>query len=141
MSGVVVDANVWLAAIDAGSVHRTDSSACLVRLRELGWQVTVPGIARIELACALARKFRNPARARRITESMLSLAGVQEAALDAAALERALVLGTERFLRSLDAFYAAEAVSEGLTLLSWDDELRTRMGAVTPAEWLKTTRQ
>ena len=136
MNALVVDVNVWLAAIDATSPQRDSSRACLERLRELGWQVIVPAVARVELACALARRLRNPARARRITESLLALAEVRETAIDSSALERALVLGTERYLRGLDAFYAAEAVSEGIPLLSWDGEQCERVGATTPAQWL-----
>jgi predicted nucleic acid-binding protein len=140
VNAVVVDANVWLAAIDGTSPHRDASRACLERLRTLGWQVSVPAPARVEIACALARRLRNPARARRITESLLALAEVRETALDLAALERALVLGTERYLRGLDAFYAADAVSEGIPLLSWDGELCERVRATTPAQWLGALR-
>lgn len=139
MKAVVVDANVWIASIDSASPHRDASCACLERLGELGWQVMVPALARVELACALARRLRNPARARRIAESLFAHANVRETPLDPAALERALVLGTERYLRGLDAFYAADAVSGGIPLLSWDAELCDRVGASTPARWLAST--
>jgi len=137
VSTAVVDASVWIAAIDPSSPAQLQSRACLEGLTERGWHVAVPTFARLEVACALARKLRNPARARRITESLWSLAQVRELPLDAAAIERALVLGTERFLRGPDATYAADAISNGFVLLSWDRELRARARAVTPAEWLQ----
>ena len=125
-----------MSAVHRDSPHRADSAACLIRLRELGWEVVVPAIARVEIACGLARRWRNPARARRVSESLLQTAGATEPPLNRGSIERALLLGTERFLKSGDAAYAAEAVSSGIPLISWDAELIQRAGAMSPATWL-----
>ncbi len=136
MSRVVVDANVWVAATDRRVPHYADSTSCLLRLRELDWMVLVPSLARVEVACALARLFQNPAQARRITGGMLRSVRAAELPLDAGAVERAQLIGTEQYLRAADAIYAAEAVSAGIPLISWDNELIKRAGAMSPSTWL-----
>lgn len=138
MSCVVVDANVWVAATDRRVPHYADSTGCLVRLRELDWKVLVPSLAKVEVACALARLFQNPAQARRITGGLLRSFSAAELPLDSGAVERAQLIGTEQYLRAADAIYAAEAVSAGIPLISWDGELIKRAGAMSPSTWLLT---
>lgn len=132
----MVDASVWISSVHRASPHREESVALLLRLRELGWEVVVPATARVEIACGLARRWRNPARARRVSENLLRTVGAREEPLGRGSLERALLLGTERFLGSGDAFYAAEAASTATPLISWDSELIQRAGAMSPATWL-----
>jgi predicted nucleic acid-binding protein len=136
VTAAVVDASVWVSATASGEPQHTESAACLLRLSELGFQVVVPSLARLEVACALARQFRNPKQARRIAAGLLRAARAVEVPLDAGAIERAQLIGTEQYLRSGDAVYAAEAASTGMTLISWDDELIKRAGAVSPTTWL-----
>ena len=138
MKRAVVDASVWVSSVHRDSPHRAESVTCLLRLRELDWEVIVPAIARVEIACALARRWRNPARARRVGESLLRAAGATEQPQNRGGIERALLLGTERFLHSGDAIYAAEALSSGIPLISWDAELIQRTGAFSPRTWLLT---
>jgi predicted nucleic acid-binding protein len=133
----VVDASVWVSATDSREPHHAESAACLVRLSETGRRVVVPSLARLEVACALARQFRNPGQARRITAGLLQAAKAVEVPLDAGAVHRAQLIGTEQYLRGADAVYAAEAASTNTTLISWDDELIKRAGAVSPTTWLR----
>ena len=136
MNRVVVDASVWVSSVHRDSPHREESAACLLRLRELEWEVVVPAIARVEIACGLARRWRNSARARRVSESLLWTAGATEQPVNRGSIERAFLLGTERFLGCGDSIYAAEAVSSGIPLISWDAELIQRAGAMSPTTWL-----
>ena len=48
----------------------------------------------------------------------------------------ALRLGTWQFLRGADALYSATAHLTGSQLISWDNELVRRAGALTPTDWL-----
>jgi predicted nucleic acid-binding protein len=139
VKAVVIDANVWVSAVDAASRTWSESRAFLLRVSELGCPVVLPLTARVEVACALARRLRNPTKARRITAGLLEGAEAVEAPLDSSAQARALLLGTDMFLSGPDAIYAAEAISGGMTLISWDQELRQRVGAVTPREWMEGT--
>jgi predicted nucleic acid-binding protein len=45
-------------------------------------------------------------------------------------------LGLRQLLRGADALYAATAVLLHAPLLSWDDELVDRAGALTPEQWM-----
>lgn len=141
MTAAVVDASVWVSATGGSEPHHAESAACLLRLSELGWRVVVPSLARLEVACVLARQFRNPGQARRITAGLLQAARAIEVPLDAGAVERAQLIGTEQYLRGADAVYAAEAASASMTLISWDDELIKRAGAVSPTAWLRANAQ
>lgn len=51
-------------------------------------------------------------------------------------MEVAIRLGTHRYLRGADALYAATAHLTGTQLISWDNELVQRAGALTPTAWL-----
>jgi predicted nucleic acid-binding protein len=53
-------------------------------------------------------------------------------------MRKAITLGTQSFLRSADAIYAALTDQLGATLVAWDDELVQRAGAMTPTTWLAT---
>ena len=47
-----------------------------------------------------------------------------------------LRLGLQQRLRGADALYAATAQLAGAALISWDNELIQRAGAMTPSAWL-----
>ena len=51
-------------------------------------------------------------------------------------MREALRLGTRQVLRGADALYAATALLTGTQLISWDNELVRRAGALTPTAWL-----
>lgn len=51
-------------------------------------------------------------------------------------LRQAISIGPRLLLRGADALYAATAVLYSADLVSWDNELVQRAGAVTPADWL-----
>jgi predicted nucleic acid-binding protein len=67
---------------------------------------------------------------------MLRLNAVVRIPVDEALLAEALRLETERFLRAADALYAATATLTGSPLVSWDNELIQRAGALSPTDWL-----
>jgi len=98
--------------------------------------IHLPAFAHVEVACAIARRIRDAAGARRLAQAMLGVSPVTEVATDAALLARALDAGTTAFLRGADALFVATAQVTGATLVSWDDELLQRGGAVTPSDWM-----
>jgi predicted nucleic acid-binding protein len=95
----------------------------------------VPAFARVEIGCALARRTRDAAAARRLVHAMLVGVQVVEVPIDAAVLARALHAGTAAFLRGADSLFVATAQAMEAALVSWDDELLRRGGAVTPPDW------
>lgn len=138
MSVVVVDASVWVGAADASDPSSADSRAFLAALAARQVPIALPSIARIEVACALARRLRDTNAAQRLADALLASPQVRERPLDADSVRRAVSLGTQGFLRGADAIYAALTEQLGATLVAWDDELVQRAGAVTPITWLAT---
>ncbi len=56
--------------------------------------------------------------------------------IDARLLSVAQDLGLQQMLRGAIALYAATASLSNAPLVSWDDELVSGAGAVTPQQWL-----
>jgi predicted nucleic acid-binding protein len=136
MSAVAVDASVWIAAVDTADTFCGQSRAFIAGAVRRGAQLVIPSFAVTEVACALARKHRNAAVARRLTGSMLTPGQVLHVPVDARLLATSVRVGTGAFLRGADALYAAAAQLAGAALVSWDDELIQRAGALTPTDWL-----
>jgi predicted nucleic acid-binding protein len=136
MSGVTVDASVWIAAQDQADPFCARSRLFFSRAVLAGIAVQVPALARVEVACALARKLRNPVQGERLANLVFQSAGAKEHPLDSRLLARALALGTAKLLRGADAIYTATAELAGCALVSWDKEHLRRGGALTPDDWL-----
>ena len=136
MKPVVLDANVFIAATGAGDHFHEESRRLLLTLATERRTVFVPAFAIVEVACALSRRLRDAVAARKLTLQVMSAVRAKELPVDAAFLAQATLSGTRDFLRGADALYAAAAEMESATLISWDDEHRTRAGARTPTEWL-----
>lgn len=136
MSGVTVDASVWIAAQDSTDPFCASSRTFLLKVLTIGAPIHVPSYARVEVACGLARKFRNALKGQRLADKALTAADVWEVPMDQALMTSAFTLGTAAFLRGADALYAATAEVTGSTLISWDKEHRLRAGASSPDDWL-----
>lgn len=136
MTTLVVDASVWVSAADASDSLSTVSRNFLAEVVRQQSTIVLPAFARVEVACALARRLRDPTRARKLAEQLLHSPLIAEAPLDANLLSAALDCGTGSFLRAGDALYAAVAGSGGGRLIAWDDELVERASALTPEAWL-----
>lgn len=136
MTVVAVDASVWIAAQDPADPFCTRSRLFFSHAVVAGIIVQVPAFARVEVACALARKLRNPLQGERLANLVFKTAGAKEHPMNPVLLAKALALGTTRFLRGADALYSATAEMVGGTLVSWDKEHLQRAGALTPDDWL-----
>lgn len=136
MTDVTVDASIWIAAADPADVFHAESRTFLATTTVRGLRLVIPTFAVVEVACALSRKRRDPTAGQRLMDGLLSLALVLQVPTDVALLSTALQRGTAMFLRGADALYAATAELTGTTLISWDDELIQRAGALTPTDWL-----
>lgn len=131
-----VDASVWVAAANDTDAFDAESSVFLAAVVADESRLIVPAFAVVEVACALARKFHNAPRGRRMGHDVRQVRGVTYVAVDDVLLRTAEQIGTNVFLRSADALYAATAQLTGSTLVSWDNELIQRAGAVSPTAWL-----
>nr|MBA2290869.1 type II toxin-antitoxin system VapC family toxin [Gemmatimonadales bacterium] len=126
MIAVVIDASVWVAAVDPGDSAHDASERFLVTIAATQCQVVVPTIARVEVACALARRFGDPTRAAELADALFDARFVHEQIVDASLAARALTLGTAAKLRGADALYAAVAEREGAALVTLDHEMLDR---------------
>ena len=131
-----MDASVWIAAQDPADPFCTRSRLFLSHAVAAGIIVQVPTFARVEVACALARKLRNAVQGERLANLVFKTAGAKEQPVNSMLLAKALALGTTKFLRGADAIYAATAEIVGCALVSWDKEHLQRAGALTPDDWL-----
>ena len=131
-----VDANIWVSAFDASDYFHVQSAHFLRETTDRGIVLYAPAFALVEVACVVARKFRDPPAGVAAADEILNRGLIQIVPIDEALLKLAMELGSRQFLRGGDALYAATAQLTGSPLLSWDYELIQRVGAVLPTDWL-----
>ncbi len=136
MRPLVVDANVWVSALDRTELTSDASRAFLGAVGASRHPIALPEFAEIEVACALSRRLRNTEQGRLVARQALDVALITWHALTRRLVRRAVAVGTRRLLRSGDALYAAVAEAVGGEIVSWDEELVSRAGAVTPEAWV-----
>jgi predicted nucleic acid-binding protein len=131
-----VDANCWIATFDPLDAFHGPSQEFFRRLADREAPIHAPEIVLLEVGCALARKHRDPA------QGALAISAIQRNPLihlypyNEQLLAEAMRIGTHQFLRGADALYAATAALTGEVLVTWDNELVQRAGALTPTAWL-----
>ncbi len=134
---LTLDANVWVAAFDPHDHFHGASTDFLAAALEQGLSFTGPAFVLVEAACALARRGGDARAGRMAHDELLANPRLVLEPLTGAFLSAAARLGADLRLRSGDALYAAAAELTRAPLVSWDDELIRRAGAVTPATWLE----
>ena len=137
MTTLVIDASVWVSAADATDGLSESSRAFLSLAVDRELSISLPELAKLEIACALARRLRDAERGRRLADRMLDSPLVTVHSLNRTMLRHALKVGTRSFLRSGDALYAALADWLRADVVSWDGELIERAGAITPTDWIE----
>jgi predicted nucleic acid-binding protein len=135
VTALIIDAGVWVSAADATDAFSEPSRAFLSSVARRANPIALPGLAELEIACALARRLRDAARGKDLADQMLRSPLITVHPLDPSLLRRAVEVGTRRLLRAGDALYVAAAELTGGEVVSWDEELIQRAGAVTPREW------
>src|SRR5215210_1803980 len=104
---LTVDASVWVAAVDQLDAFHDESQLFLAAVSVQGIRLIVPAFVDAEVACAVARKFRDPEAGRTLSQDILQANGVVYVNIDTAMIEAAIRVGTAAFLRGADALYAA----------------------------------
>lgn len=133
---LTVDANIWIAAYDPSDRFHAPSTDFLFAATRQAQALNGPAFVLVEIGCALARRTQSAAAGRLAVERLRQHPLLSLQPLDDMLLAAAIRLGVHQLLRGADALYAATAELSGAQLVSWDEELIQRAGAVTPADWL-----
>ena len=136
MTALVIDASVWVSAADPTDDLSEASRAFLSQVAARELPIVLPEFAKLEIACALARRLRSAEHGRSLADQMLESPRMSTYSANRAVLRRAIDVGTRNYLRAGDALYAAVAEAVEGQLVAWDRELIERGGALTPKEWL-----
>ena len=137
MTPLVIDASVWVSAVDPTDTMSEPSRTFLSHVADRELSIAMPEFSKLEIACALARRMRSAELGRSLADQMLESPRMSTHSVNQALLRRAVQLGTRGFLRAGDSLYAAVAQAVDGQLVSWDRELIERAGAVTPDAWIE----
>jgi predicted nucleic acid-binding protein len=129
----VVDASVWVSRILPQDAHHSISQIWLEQ-HLASDLVVAPALLLAEVAGAISRRTASPRLARRVTDSLLALPGLQLVAVDSQLGVAAARLAADLRLRGADAIYVALARHLQLTLVTWDDEQAERGGRVVDVQ-------
>ena len=132
-----IDANVWVAVYDPTDFFHKASTAFLRATTDRSISITGPAFVAVETACALARRGNKPNIGREVYDALYANPSLALEPLTPELLATATHLGTTMGLRAADALYVAAAERTGTQIVSWDNELVRRAGAITPEMWLE----
>jgi predicted nucleic acid-binding protein len=138
---ITIDASVLVAAGTPDDSAGADAAAFLTAAIAADGPIHQPTLSLVEVAAAIARRTGDADLALQAGQALLGMPGLVLHALDGDASADAAALAGRLQLRGADAIYAATALRHAATLVTLDDELRTRsrpvVDAVSPTEWLK----
>jgi len=136
-----VDASVFVNAFNPHEDGHAASLQILSAIQKRGDPVIVPTLIVPEISAAVARATDDSAGAVRYALATIALPHLTLVSLTAAVARQASDLAAAHRLRGADAVYLAVARRYGTTIVSRDEEQRSRGGAVvgcrTPEEALR----
>jgi len=136
-----VDASVFVNAFNPHEAGHAESLAILAEIRQGGDPVIVPTLLVPEIASAVARASDDNTGALQYANATAALPHLTMVSLTATMARQAAELAATHRLRGADAVYVAVARRYGTTLVSRDEEQRSRGSAVvscqTPEEALR----
>jgi predicted nucleic acid-binding protein len=133
---LTVDANVWIAALDASDPFHRASIRFLETVRDQGHELRAPAILLVEAACAVARRRNDEGAGLAAAATLRNTTALRIEPHDSELENGALELGTRLLVRGADTYYIAVAARSRTPLITWDGELVERAGGQTPAQWL-----
>ena len=133
---ITVDASVWIAMPDKADVFHAPSMRFGQCLQQRGLALFGPAFVVVETGCAIARKRRDGAKGAAAAATLWRISTLRLVDGDSDLLALSLKVGTESFLRSSDALYAATAERTSSQLVTWDVDQLKRAGVRTPSAWL-----
>jgi predicted nucleic acid-binding protein len=138
-----IDASVFVNAFNPHEEGQAESLQIISAIQEHGDPVLVPALLVPEVASAVARATDDASGAIQYANATAGLPHLTLVPLTAAVARQAADLAANHRLRGADAVYVAVARRYATTLVSRDDEQRTRGGKVvvcqTPEEALESS--
>lgn len=136
-----LDASIFVNAFNPHEKGHAESLRLLSAIRERGDPVIVPALTLPEIASAVARATDDAAGALQYANATAALPHLTLVSLTVTVARQAADLAANHRLRGADAIYVAVARRYGTTLVSRDEEQRTRGAEVvtcqTPEEALR----
>jgi predicted nucleic acid-binding protein len=129
-----VDASVFVNAFNRHEEGHAESLAILAAIQDHGDPVIVPTLLLPEVASAVARASDDSAGAVQYADATAALPHLTIVALSSTMARQAAQLAAVHRLRGADSVYVAVARRYGTTLVSRDDEQRSRASAVIPSQ-------
>jgi predicted nucleic acid-binding protein len=137
-----VDASVFVNAFNPHEEGHAESLAILAAIHQGGDPVIVPTLLLPEIASAVARASDDTAGALQYASATAGFSHLTLVSLTSVNVQQAAELAATHRLRGADAVYVAVARRYGTTLVSRDEEQRSRAAAVvtcqTPEEALRS---
>ena len=137
---ITIDASVLVAAASPTDRARSDAVSFLSAAVGADLRIHQPTLSLVEVAAAIARRTGDDGLAQEAATALLGMPGVVVHPLDLGASADAAALAARLQLRGADAVYAATALRHRSTLVTLDEELRSRasfvVDVVAPSEWL-----
>ena len=129
-----IDASVFVNAFNPHEDGHAESLAILTAIQEHGDPIIVPTLLLPEIASAVARASNDRAGAVQYADAAASLPHLTIVTLTPAMARQAAELAALHRLRGSDAVYVGVARRYGTTLVTRDDEQRSRAAAVIRCE-------
>ncbi|OFV93214.1 MAG: hypothetical protein A3H95_11210 [Acidobacteria bacterium RIFCSPLOWO2_02_FULL_64_15] len=129
-----VDASVFVNAFNPHEDGHTESLALLAAIQERSDPIIVPTLLLPEIVSAVARASDDSVGALRYADATAALPHLTVVALSSAMARQAAELAADHRLRGADAVYVAIARRYGTTLVSRDEEQRSRAAAVVTCQ-------
>jgi predicted nucleic acid-binding protein len=129
-----IDASVFVNAFNPHEDGHADSLAVLTAVQERGDPVVVPTLLLPEIAAAVARASNDRDGALAYADASAGLSHLTLVTLTPTMARQAAELAAAHRLRGADSIYLAVARRYGTTLVSRDDEQRSRGAAVVPCQ-------
>jgi predicted nucleic acid-binding protein len=137
-----IDASVFVNAFNPHEHGQAESLAIIAAIQQSGDPIIVPTLLLPEIASSVARASDDTTGALQYVSAIAGFSHLTLVALTSVTARQAAELAATHRLRGADAVYVAVARRYGTTLVSRDDEQRSRASAIvtceTPEEALRS---
>jgi len=130
LSGAVLDASVFVAAISPREIHHL-AARDIYNSHAADRAFLVPSLFRVEVLAALVRRGE-PDELLDHVEVLISGPRFHSVSIDAGLIDRAAQVARSTRLRAYDAVYVALALNLDAALLTLDSEVRSKIAEVFP---------